>query len=387
MSELGNRTVGIVGATGAVGQELLAVLAQRQYPADRLRLFASSRSAGGCQSYRGVDLPVEHVESISEAAIDACLFAADADTAKSFAPRLVERGCVVVDNSSAFRDDPQIPLVIPEVNRQLLDGAPRLVANPNCSTIILLVGLEPLRRAVGIDEIRVATYQAVSGAGAAGMADLREGAAGALRGETPQPGIFPQPSAFNVFCHESALDANSGLCGEEQKMIQETRKIWESPSFPISPVCIRVPVLRAHSQAVWIQLSREASRRELRELLSAAPGLRLVDNPSSQDYPTPLAATGNDEVLVGRIRPARFPLPHGESRFHDELPLRDWTMFLAGDQLRKGAALNAVQILECLGRKGVRNQNNRLMNESGMRTARLNVNAPRGSTPGHQLEI
>lgn len=334
--------IAVVGATGAVGREVLTILAQRGVPPEQVLTLASARSAGQSLPFGSDSLPVCELAATALHACSLAVFAADADTARGFAPAAADTGVLVVDNSSAFRHKPSVPLVIPEVNAELLRGRfrdARLVANPNCSTIILLVALEPLRRAFGIRRVVVSTYQAVSGAGQAAIDELNAATRAALGGEPFTPRVFPEPCAFNVFSHESALDVITGRNAEEEKMIAETRRIWKTPNVPIIPTCVRVPVIRAHSQSVMVELSEPATEVSVRAALSSAPGIRLIDDRHTGRFPTPLAASGGDDVLVGRIRAA-----NGDQ---DE-PSREFCLFLAGDQLRKGAALNALQILDLL---------------------------------------
>jgi len=337
----------VVGATGAVGCEVLSILAARGVAADSVVALASPRSAGRRLRYGDGTLRVRTLTARTLHACAHAVFAADAETARVFAPAAVAAGVFVVDNSSAFRHDPDVPLVIPEVNGDVLRGrfaGARLAANPNCSTILLLVALEPLRRAFGIRRVVVSTYQAVSGAGQAAIAELRAATRAALRGGPFAPRVFPEPCAFNVFSHESALDVQSGRNGEEGKMIAEARRIWELPRLSIVPTCVRVPVVRAHSQSVVVEFERPAREADVRRTLDDAPGVRLVDDRLAGRFPTPLAATGGDDVLVGRIRPAD----------DDADPSRSFALFLAGDQLRKGAALNALQVLEALAASAAR---------------------------------
>jgi aspartate-semialdehyde dehydrogenase len=266
--------------------------------------------------------------------------------AEKWLPRAVAAGAIAIDNSSRFRHEPEVSLIVPEVNGAELQSAgakPRLIANPNCSTIILLVGIEPLRRRFGLRAIDVATYQAVSGAGIPAMEELRAQAAARLAGQDLATSVFPEPCAFNVFNHESALDPESGLNGEEQKIIAESRRILGDPGLQVTPTCVRVPVFRAHSQAISILLERSATLDEVREAYADARGVRVVDDRARGSFPTPLAATGQDDVLVGRFRrdPASPVDAEGRSR--------RWCLFVSGDQLRKGAALNAIQIADLLG--------------------------------------
>ncbi|MBL8764792.1 MAG: aspartate-semialdehyde dehydrogenase [Phycisphaerae bacterium] len=336
--------VAIVGATGAVGREMLAVLGQRAFPLGRIRVFASERSVGSRLPSRWGELVVEPLHEGSLRGTDLALFSAGSAIARRLGPAAAADGALVIDNSSAFRMDPGVPLVVPEVNPEAL--APRrgagarggLIANPNCSTIIMVVAVTPLRRAFGVERIVVSTYQAVSGAGAQGIRELEEQArAWAHDGPAPAPSVFHEPCAFNLFSHNSAVDLETGLNLEERKMIDETRKIWGDASARISATCVRVPVRRAHSESINVTLARPASEADVRAALRAAPGLEIVDDRAGNRFPTPLKADGRDSILVGRLR--RDPSqPDG----------RGYDLFVSGDQLRKGAALNAVQIAEHL---------------------------------------
>lgn len=336
--------IAVVGATGAVGREALAILESRNFPAARLRVTASERSVGKTIDYAGQRLTL--VASIPESVhgCDAALFCVSSDVAKRLAPECVKVGCTVVDNSSAFRADPAVPLVVPEVNGSELASlaGPCLVANPNCSTILLVVALNPIRRRFGLKRIVVSTYQAVSGAGAAAMDELRQQAADVLAGKPIQPTVFAEPCAFNIFSHNSTIDLDSGLNGEEAKMISESRRIWADKSLEVSPTCIRVPVLRAHAEAATITLDKPASETEVRAAFAEAPGVRLIDDRANNAFPTSLKASGGDDILVGRLRvdPTAPREPDGRSRHH--------CLLLSGDQLRKGAALNAIQIADAL---------------------------------------
>ncbi len=323
--------IAVVGATGAVGREALAILAQRGVAAERIAAFGSDRSAGVSIPYLDTTLTVRTLDDESARGHDLALFCADADTALRHAPRFAEHGALVIDNSSAFRADPRVPLVIPEVNGHLLraDPPPSIVANPNCSTVMLLVALEPLRRAFGIEAVTVSTYQAVSGAGLAAIGELREQTRAALDGTEAPRSVFPEPCAFNVFPHESPLDPETGFNGEERKMVAETRRIWDAPGLRVLPTCVRTPVVRVHSQAVVVDLATPSTREELIVALET-PGAGIV----LHDAPTPLKATGRDAVLVGRVR------------LDPDSGGRRAMLWICCDQLRKGAALNAVQIAE-----------------------------------------
>jgi aspartate-semialdehyde dehydrogenase len=266
---------------------------------------------------------------------------------KDIAPAAARHGCVIVDNSSAFRMDPKVPLVIPEVNPEALkSGGPHLlIANPNCSTIILLMALTPLRNAFGVERVVVSTYQAASGAGAKGMTELEEQTRADLEGRTLKLEVFHEPYAFNLFSHNTAVDPQTGLNVEESKVIHETRKIWNDAAVAISPTCIRVPVRRAHAESVNVTLKQAATLAQVRDALARFPGLSVVDDRAGNRFPTPLKASGKDDVLVGRVRPDPTRVAHGAS---PEAPCIGFDLFICGDQLRKGAALNAVQIAEML---------------------------------------
>lgn len=331
-------TLTIIGATGAVGAEALSILESRGFPAHRLRLAASTRSAGSSIPYSGARLPVHAADDLAFAAGDVVILAADAATARAIVPCITAAGATAIDNSSAFRLDPDVPLIIPEINAHLLDEAPPLIANPNCSTIILLVALNPLRRAHGVVAVTVSTYQAVSGAGLSAINELHTQTRDILAARPVTASVFHEPCAFNIFSHDSAVSPHDGLNGEERKIIDETRKIWDDPALPISPTCIRVPIVRAHGQSVSITLSEPAAECAIRAALAAAESVRIIDDRAANSFPTPLKATSADDILVGRIRPdPAHPLDaRGRSRH--------WCLFIAGDQLRKGAALNALQI-------------------------------------------
>lgn len=331
--------IAVVGATGAVGREALAILADRGVERERVMALASARSAGTIARYGDQAIEVGEATLDSVCACDAALLCADGATAREFGPAAAARGVVVVDNSSAFRMDQGVPLVVPEVNGDLLDAepAPRLIANPNCSTVILLCALEPLRRAFGVERVIVSTYQAVSGAGLAGVEELRRQTRAALEGVEVAPEVFPETCGFNLFPHESAVNGATGLNGEEAKIIAESRKIWGDAALRVEPTCVRVPVERAHSQSITVDLTSAAAEVTARDALEAAPWLELIDDRSSGVFPTPRRASGRDEVLVGRVRVG----PGG----------RTVSLWVCGDQLRKGAALNAVQVLERAGRR------------------------------------
>ncbi len=328
------RSVAIVGASGAVGQDFLAVLAARDFPLRSLRLLASPRSAGTRVTFRGESLPIEALGPDSFRGIDLALFSAGGAVSREHVPRAVASGAIVVDNSSAFRLDPAVPLVVPEVNPGAIAGHRGIVANPNCSTILLVLALAPLHRQAGLRAVVVSTYQAASGAGHQAMLELRNATAAALRGETLPPRVLPQTLAFNLFPQVDVFQPD-GYTKEEDKLQLETRKILGLPTLPVDATCVRVPVERCHSESVAVQLERPLAVAAARDLLAGSPGLELVDDPAQQRYPMPLTMAGRDPVAVGRIRLGRVFAP-------------GLTFWLAGDQLRKGASLNAVQIAERL---------------------------------------
>jgi len=329
--------VAILGATGAVGTELLELLESRDFPVSDLKLLASPRSAGTRLPFRGESLPVEAVGDRSFDNGDLVLASAGGSTSKAWAAKIVGAGAVMVDNSSAFRMDPEVPLVVPEVNPEAVAGHKGIIANPNCTTILMNVAVWPLYQAQPVRRIVVSTYQSASGAGARAMEEVKTQARAILNGETPPTEMFPYPLAFNLFPHNSALN-ESGYCEEEMKMINETRKIFGVDDLQVSATCVRVPVLRAHSEAINLEFDRPFDVAKAREILAGAPGVKLVEDWQANYFPMPVDATGRDPVLVGRIR-QDLSHPCG---------LELW---LCGDQVRKGAALNAVQIAELLVEK------------------------------------
>jgi len=341
--EEGNLTksyrVAILGATGAVGTELLTLLQNRNFPLESLKLLASPRSSGRTLRFQGEDLPVEAVSDRSFDNVDLVLASAGGSISKTWAPIAVDAGAVVIDNSSAFRLDPQVPLVVPEVNPSAVRSHRGIIANPNCTTILMAVAVWPLHRVRAVQRIVAATYQSASGAGARAMEEVLAQAQAILQGETPATSVFPYPLAFNLFPHNSPLN-QLGYCEEEMKMVNETRKIFGTQDLRITATCVRVPVLRAHSEAINLEFETPLSVDEAREILSQAPGVRVVEDWKANYFPMPIEATGQDEVLVGRIR-QDISHPCG---------LELW---LCGDQIRKGAALNAVQIAELLVAKNL----------------------------------
>ena len=331
--------VAILGATGAVGQELLKLLEERNFPVARLKLLASSRSAGSKINFSGQELVVEAVSDRSFTDIDIVLASAGGSTSKAWAAKAVAAGAVVIDNSSAFRMNSDVPLVVPEINPEAAAKHQGIIANPNCTTILMGMAIYPLHQVQPIKRIVVSTYQSASGAGARAMEEVKTQAKAILNGQTPPAEIFPYPLAFNLFPHNSPLNAE-GYCEEEMKMINETRKIFGVPELRISATCVRVPVLRAHSEAVNLEFEQPFSVEQAREILANAKGVKLVEDWQANYFPMPIDATCKDEVLVGRIR-QDLSHPCG---------LELW---LCGDQIRKGAALNAVQIAELLLQKNL----------------------------------
>jgi aspartate-semialdehyde dehydrogenase len=334
--------VAIVGATGAVGNEFLRLFEERNFPIASLKLLASERSVGKTAIYKGETFVIEEAKPESFKDIDFAFFSAGASRSRALAPAAVEAGAIVIDNSSAFRMDPNVPLVIPEVNPQAITPATRMVAVPNCTAIILLVAINPLRDLGPIERLVVSTYQSASGGGAKVMDELIEETADAVSGLKGGEGndgtrekILPHPYAFNLFSHNTPINEH-GYNEEEWKVIEESRKILEMPDLKINVTCVRVPVIRAHSESITIEFAGEApSEKQIREVLSRAPGVRVVDDRETNTFPMPITASGQGDVLVGRIRK---DLSHSSAV----------SMFVAGDQLLKGAALNAVQIAELI---------------------------------------
>ena len=327
--------VAIVGATGAVGAELIGCLERRGFPVGQLKLLASARSAGRTLVFKGQPVAVETLTAEAFDGVDIALFSAGAAISRQFAPLAAARGCVVVDNSSAFRMDEGTPLVVPEVNGGLLAGRPMIVANPNCVAAIAVMALAPLHARNPIVRVIGATYQSASGAGAAAMQELEASTAAHLAGEAFEPKVLPHPYAFNVFSHNTPIDPLTGYNGEETKVMAEIRKLMGTPDLRVSFTCIRVPVLRAHSMALNVEFDRQVTANEALSWLADAPGVRIVNDNENNHFPMPSEATGGDDVLVGRLRGDASD-PTG----------RTLSLFLSGDQLLKGAALNAVQIAE-----------------------------------------
>lgn len=330
--------VAIVGATGAVGQELLDLLTQRSFPVGTLRALASKRSAGKTLAYTGGSVTVEEATPEVLAECDIAIFSAGAEQSRDLAPDAARRGCVVIDNSSAFRLDESVPLVVPEINPEALEGHRGIIANPNCSTAIALMALAPLHLAFGLERVFAATYQAVSGSGAAALAELDAQTRAWVAGEEPVVSEYPHPIAFNLLPHVDRF-LDDGYTKEEMKMLHESRKILGLPSLKVSTTCVRVPVRRAHSIALHAEFSQPVEVAVARAAIEAFPGVELVDEPANNRYPMPLTSSGKELCAVGRIRK--------DLAFENGLAL--WAV---GDQLWKGAALNAVQIAETLVERG-----------------------------------
>jgi aspartate-semialdehyde dehydrogenase len=330
-------SVAIVGATGAVGVELAGCLDRRGFPLSSLRLLASARSAGKRMAFQGRQIEVEALNEQSFEGIDIALFSAGGGISRQYAPIAVRAGATVVDNSSAFRMDPGVPLVIPEVNPEEIAHHNGIIANPNCVAIVAMMPLWPLHKANPIRRIVLASYQAASGGGAAMMEELRLSTEAYLAGRPFQPKVLKHDYAFNLFSHNTKVDPATGYNEEETKVVQETRKIFAAPALRISPTCIRVPVLRAHSAALTVEFENAITPDRVRTIMSRAPGVRVVDDAANNYFPMPKDASGQDDILVGRIR-QDIGDPSG----------RTVALFVAGDQLLKGAALNAVQIAERL---------------------------------------
>jgi aspartate-semialdehyde dehydrogenase len=330
------QNIAVVGATGAVGVEILRVLERRNFPVASLKLLASKRSVGKTLEFKGKPHKVEELAADAFKGVDIAFFSAGATRSREFIPAAKAAGAVVIDNSSAFRMDPNTPLVVPEVNPGDLRRHKGVIANPNCTAAILAVAVWPIHQAVGIRRIVVSTYQSASGAGAAAMQELEDQTHEYAEGKEITHSVFPHQIAFNVFSHNTPV-AENGYNEEENKVVEETRKMFHAPDLPIVPTCIRVPVLRAHSESIVLELAAPMSPEEARTILSRAPGVKIVDDPANNHFPMPLEASGDLDVHVGRIR-RDLSNPNGLA------------LFVAGDQLLKGAAWNAVQIAEELAK-------------------------------------
>jgi aspartate-semialdehyde dehydrogenase len=327
--------VAVVGATGAVGVEMARCLEQRNFPVSELRLLASARSAGKTQRFRGHNVTIQELTESSFAGVDIALFSAGGSISKQFAPLAARAGAIVIDNSSAFRMNDDVPLVIPEINAAQIARHKGIIANPNCAAIISILPLWPIHQKNPLQRLQLATYQAASGAGAAAMEELREATRAHLEGREYRHTVLPHPYAFNVFSHNTRVDPGTGYNEEETKVMQEARKIFGEPDLRVSATCVRVPVLRAHCVALTFECRDPITPQQVRALLQGAPGVRIVDDVANNYFPMPKDASGQDDVLVGRIR-QDLSDPSG----------RSIALFCAGDQLLKGAALNAVQIAE-----------------------------------------
>ena len=328
--------VAVVGATGAVGETMLSILAERKFPASEVIALASERSAGTKVDFGHHKLTIQDLATFDPTGVDFALFSAGGDISREYAPKFAAAGAIVIDNSSAFRMDADVPLVVSEVNPEALDSIPRgIVANPNCSTMQMVVALKPIHDAVGITRINVATYQSTSGAGRSGPEELGRQTAALLNFQDPQPQRFPVQIAYNLIPQIDAFTDN-GYTKEEMKLVHETRKILGDASIQVNPTAVRVPVFFGHSEAVHLETRDKITASEARALLSKAPGVVVVDDPAKGEWPTPVThASGNDPVYVGRIR---------EDISHP----RGLSLWVVADYIRKGAALNAVQVAELL---------------------------------------
>ena len=326
--------VAVMGATGLVGREMIKILEERNFPVAGVRMLASERSRGMKLSFRKEDIPVEVLSHDSFKGIDIVLSSPGGSVSKEFTPSAVKAGAVVIDNTSAFRMNPEVPLVVPEVNPKKVREHKGIIANPNCSTIQLVVALKPIHDAAGIKRVVVSSYQAVSGAGKKAVNTLEKEVRDLYRGAELEKGVFPCQIAFNLIPQIDVFMENY-YTKEEMKMVLETRKIMDIPDLPVTATCVRVPVFISHSESVNVETEKKLTREQAMKILEQAPGVKVIDNPDKQEYPVPLDASGKDDVLVGRIR-------------EDEGISRGLNMWVVSDNLRKGAALNAVQIAELL---------------------------------------
>jgi aspartate-semialdehyde dehydrogenase len=329
--------IAVVGATGAVGIEILQCLQKRRFPHTSIRALASARSAGKQLPFGNKSITVAELTEASFDGAHLALFSAGGSISRKYAPLAVARGAIVVDNSSAFRMRADVPLVVPEINPEALTNHPGIIANPNCAAIISITPLWPIHKLNPIRRLIISTYQAASGAGAAAMEELRESTRAALEGRPYEQKVLPHPYAFNLFSHNTPVDPATGYNEEETKVMAETRKIFGAPDLMLSVTCVRVPVLRAHCVSLTFECERPIDPDEVREILWTAPGVKLVDDAERNYFPMPKDASGEDAILVGRIR-----------RDLSDASGKSISMFCAGDQLLKGAALNAVQIAERL---------------------------------------
>lgn len=330
--------IGVVGASGAVGQEIIGLLEKRQILVSSLKCFGSHRSIGTSIFFKGEQVPLEELHPLCFKGLDVVFFSAGSRISKEYADIARKQDALVIDNSSAFRQDPQVPLVIPEVNPEALNRHDLLISNPNCAVVLLLTVLFPLHQKAKIKRLVLSTYQAASGAGRTAMEDLKEETLAFLQGGSYQRKSIPHPYAFNLFLHNSPLGADQYL-EEEEKIAFETRKILQDPTVRISATCVRVPVLRAHAESVNAEFHTPLSAEEARNLLATAPGVEIVEDPQRNRFAMPIDAAGKNNVLCSRIR-------------EDRSQPKTLDLWIVGDQLLKGAALNAVQILELLEQKG-----------------------------------
>ena len=327
-------TVAVVGATGAAGQTTLRILEERKFPVRELRAFASERSVGKTVTFGGEAVAIRKIEAAAFKGVDIAFCSAGSAQSREYAPMIVKAGATVIDKSNAFRMDPTVPLVVPEINPHAVRTHQGILACPNCTTIVTVMPLKPLHDAGRLTRVIATSYQAVSGAGVKGIAELREQTLAWARGEAITPKHFPHQIAFNLIPHIDAFGPD-GYTGEEMKLVHETRKILEAPGLPVTPTTVRVPVFTCHSVAVTAETERKITAGEARDLFARFPGLRLWDDPARNRYPMPLVVEGQDDCYVGRVR-------------EDLSSPRGVTFWVVGDQLRKGAATNAVQIAELL---------------------------------------
>jgi aspartate-semialdehyde dehydrogenase len=332
-----SKNIAIVGATGAVGQEFLHVLEKRNFPINKLKLLASPRSEGKLLTFKGEKIPVEVLKEDSFHDVDIALFSAGGSISKQYAPAAVAFGTIVVDNSSAFRMDPEVPLVVPEINPEDIKKHKGIIANPNCSTIIMLMAIYPIHKLYHVKRIVVSTYQAASGAGAAAMEELKEQALAYLQEKPIPTKALPYQLAFNVYSHNSSIDLSNGYNQEEIKMIKETKKILNYPEIKVSPTCVRVSTFRAHAESITVEIEKPADLNAIKEAYNQFPGVRVLDDWEKNYFPMPIEVSGKDDVYVGRIR-----------YDYEDQEKKTVSLFAVGDQLLKGAALNAVQIAELL---------------------------------------
>jgi len=331
--------VAVVGATGAVGEEMLKILQQRNFPLKNLRVLASERSKGKLLKFKEEKLKVERLSSASLKGIEIALFSAGASISREFSPKMVKMGAVVVDNSSAFRMEKDVPLIVPEVNPWALKNHQGIIANPNCSTIQLVVAINPIHLRVKIKRMIISTFQSVSGTGREAILELKKQSESYLAGNSTTSKVYPHQIAFNLLPHIGQF-LPSGYTEEEMKLVNETRKIMEDPSIAITATCVRVPVFISHSEVVTIETKEKISVEKVREILSSSPGVIVKDEPQKGSYPLPIEAAGKDEVFVGRIR-------------EDESITNGINLWVVADNLRKGAALNTIQIAELLIQEGL----------------------------------